>query len=202
MSKVAYKTILAPIEGLYKEKGSKFLSKAYPIKSEEEAKEILHGLKKEFYDAQHICYALSLQGQILLERANDDGEPAHTAGTPILNQIKSFEVSNILVVVVRYFGGTKLGVSGLIQAYKTAAEEALSLATFHVVEPKEHYRFIFPYEQTGQVMHWLKELNGTIVSERKTEQYELVAEMPVDSEESLREKWQALQHVVLLERLF
>lgn len=201
MTKVAFKTILSSTEGLYKEKGSKFLSKAYPIESEIQAKEILADLKKEFYDARHICYAMSLQGQILLERANDDGEPAHTAGTPILNQIKSFEVSNILVVVVRYFGGTKLGVSGLIQAYKTAAEEALKVATFYKVEPKERYKFVFAYEHTGQVMHWLKELNGAIISEIKTAHYELIAETPIDCEEALREKWEACKHLVQMERI-
>lgn len=202
MGRTVFKTIAAATEGLYKEKGSKFLSKAYPIQSEAEVKEILTQLKKEFYDARHICFAFSLQGDILIERANDDGEPAHTAGTPILNQIKSFELSNLLVVVIRYFGGTKLGVSGLIQAYKNAAEDALSKAEIITIEPKERYRFVFLYAHTGHVMHWIKELNGIIVHEHKTDRYELIVEMPIDTENRLREKWQAFQKEMELERLF
>ncbi len=202
MNKKIYQTIVSPTEGLYKEKGSKFLSKTYPVTSEEEVKKILTELKKEFYDARHICYAFSLQGNILMERANDDGEPAHTAGTPILHQIKSFELSNLLVVVIRYFGGTKLGVSGLIQAYKTAAEDALSKAEIITIAPKERYRLVFPYEHTGHVMHWIKELNGSIISEHKTAHYELITETPIDSEHLLREKWQAFQKEIQLERLF
>jgi len=201
MSKQAYDTLVSSTEGLYKEKGSKFLSKTFPIQSKEEAKEILVRLKKEHYDARHVCYAFSLQASILIERANDDGEPAHTAGTPILNQIKSFQLSNILVVVVRYFGGTKLGVSGLIQAYKTAAEDALSKVERYTVEPKERYRLTFPYEHTGNVMHWIKELNGNIVHENKTAFYELILETPLNGEEALREKWQAFHKEITLERL-
>lgn len=184
----AYKSIDQLCEGLYKEKGSKFICKAYPVVSEDEIKTILSLLRKEYYDARHVCYAFSLQKPFLTERANDDGEPAHTAGTPILNQIRSFELSNILVVVIRYFGGTKLGVSGLIQAYKTAAEDALSKAQIITVEPKEQYRIVLPYEYTGQVMRWIKEVKGTIVSEIKTEQYEILIETPLNQEMILREK--------------
>lgn len=201
MSQLSYQTIKHSTEGLYKEKGSKFLSNAFPITSEVEVKNILTALKKEYYDARHVCYAFSLQDSIIIERANDDGEPAHTAGTPILNQIKSHELSNVLVTVVRYFGGTKLGVSGLIQAYKTAAEEALKQAEIIIIEPKERYLFIFPYEHTGVVMHWIKELSGIIIQENKTEQYELTIETPINTEHLLRERWQQVQHVVMLKRL-
>lgn len=201
MSPHPFKSILHPSEGLYKEKGSKFLSKAYPVQSEDEIKKILSLLKKEYFDARHICYAFSLQKPFLIERANDDGEPAHTAGTPILNQIKSFELSNVLVVVVRYFGGTKLGVSGLIQAYKIAAEDTLSKTDIYTIEPKEQYRLIFPYEHTGHVMRWIKELNGSILEEQKTEQYELLVETPINSEALLTEKWQAFQQSIQLNRV-
>ncbi|MDF2457519.1 MAG: Xaa-Pro dipeptidase, partial [Cytophagaceae bacterium] len=137
--KKAFQTLRFPVEGLYKEKGSKFLSKALPVQSEDEIKQHLASIRKEYDDARHVCYAFSLQEPFLTERGNDDGEPAHTAGTPILNQIRSFELSNVLVVVVRYFGGTKLGVSGLIQAYKAAAEDALQKAEIIAIEPKERY---------------------------------------------------------------
>lgn len=187
-AKKAFQTLLAPAEGLYKEKGSKFLSKAFPVQTEDEIKQLLTSIRKEYYDARHVCYAYSLQMPFLTERCNDDGEPAHTAGTPILNQIRSFEVSNVLVVVVRYFGGTKLGVSGLIQAYKAAAEEALLKAERITVEPKERYQIILPYEYTGHVMRWIKEVNGVILSENKTEAYEIFIETPLDKEAILKEK--------------
>jgi uncharacterized YigZ family protein len=186
---------------LYKEKGSKFFSKVYPVQSEEEIKEWLGIIRKEYYDARHVCYAFSLQSPFLTERSNDDGEPAHSAGTPILNQIKSFELSNVLVVVVRYFGGTKLGVSGLIQAYKAAAEDALVKAELVTVEPKEHYQIILPYEYTGPVMRWIKELNGQILSEQKTEQYALVIETPLDKEAILKEKCEPFGNKIKVIRL-
>jgi uncharacterized YigZ family protein len=201
-SKKPFQTLLLPVEGLYKEKGSKFLSKAYPVQSEEEIKQWLAALRKEYYDARHVCYAFSLQAPFLTERGNDDGEPAHTAGTPILNQIKSFELSNVLVVVVRYFGGTKLGVSGLIQAYKAAAEDALIKAEIITVEPKERYQIILPYEYTGHVMRWIKEVNGTILSENKTEQYEIFIETPLDKEFILKEKCEPLGNKIKVIRLF
>jgi len=200
-AKKAFQTLLAPSEGLYKEKGSKFLSKAYPVQTEEEIKQLLSSIRKEYYDARHVCYAFSLQQPFLTERGNDDGEPAHTAGTPILNQIRSFELSNVLVVVVRYFGGTKLGVSGLIQAYKTAAEEALLKAERITVEPKERYQIILPYEYTGHVMRWIKEVNGLILSENKTEVYEIFIETPLDKEAILKEKCEPFGSKIVVVKL-
>ncbi len=200
-SKKPFRTLLLPVEGLYKEKGSKFLSKAYPVKTEEEIKHLLTSIRKEYYDARHVCYAFSLQTPFLTERGNDDGEPAHTAGTPILNQIKSFELSNVLVVVVRYFGGTKLGVSGLIQAYKAATEDALVKAEIITVEPKERYQLILPYEYTGPVMRWIKEVNGIILSENKTEQYEIFIETPLDKESVLKEKCEPFGSKIRLMKL-
>ena len=128
-SKDTYLTLNTVAEGVYKEKGSKFLAFGYNVNSEEQVRERLEELRKKFYDARHHCYAYMLgHGSNQKWRANDDGEPNHSAGTPILNQIKSFELTNVLVVVIRYFGGTKLGVSGLINAYKTATQEALAMA--------------------------------------------------------------------------
>ncbi|MDB5257483.1 MAG: YigZ family protein [Chitinophagaceae bacterium] len=199
--KKAFQTVLAPAEGSYKEKGSKFLSKVYPVQTEEDIKQLLSSIRKEYYDARHVCYAFSLQEPFLTERGNDDGEPAHTAGTPILNQIKSFELSNVLVVVVRYFGGTKLGVSGLIQAYKAAAEDALLKAECITVEPKERYQIILPYDYTGHVMRWIKELNGIILSENKTEDYEIFIETPLDREAVLKEKCEPFRNKIEVIRL-
>lgn len=120
-----YKTISKPSEGIYKEKGSKFLSFLHQINTEEEAKEILKKYKKEYFDARHHCYALILNNDSSLQKYSDDGEPAHTAGTPILNKLKSYELTNVICVVVRFFGGTKLGVPGLIEAYKESTEDAI-----------------------------------------------------------------------------
>ena len=151
-----YRTIDAPAEGLYKEKGSKFIALAYPVYTEEEVKDIVAELKKQYYDARHHCYAYSLGADKGRFRANDDGEPNHSSGDPILGQIRSADLSNILIVVVRYFGGTKLGVSGLINAYKTAAADALANAA--VVERHEtvllqaHYA----YPQMNDVMGLMK----------------------------------------------
>ncbi|WP_242922753.1 IMPACT family protein [Pontibacter liquoris] len=152
-----YHTIAAPTEGLYKEKGSKFIALAYPVYSEEEVKQQLAALRRQYYDARHHCYAYTLGADKSRYRANDDGEPNHSAGDPILGQIRSAELSNVLVVVVRYFGGVKLGVSGLINAYKTAAADALSQAT--IVEKYEtvQLQVHFQYAQMNEVMRLVKE---------------------------------------------
>ncbi len=123
--KDTFLTIAEPSEGLYKEKGSKFLAFAYPVTTEEEVKEHIENLKKRYYDARHHCYAYILGRNKEKFRANDDGEPSSTAGKPILGQLYSKDITNVLIVVVRYFGGKKLGASGLIIAYKTAAADAL-----------------------------------------------------------------------------
>jgi uncharacterized YigZ family protein len=152
-----YLTISAPAEGIYKEKGSKFLAFAYPVVSEEEVKNILTGLRKEYFDARHHCYAYQLGTGGQQYRANDDGEPNHSAGDPILGQIRSAGLTNILVVVVRYFGGIKLGVSGLINAYRTAAAEAIKAAdTVEKVETAT-LEVLFDYEQMNTIMSLMKE---------------------------------------------
>jgi uncharacterized YigZ family protein len=144
-------------EGFYKEKGSKFIAKAFHVKSEEEIKERLDVLRKEFYDARHHCYAyvIGLKNQSF--RANDDGEPNHSAGDPILGQIRSKNLTNTLVVVIRYFGGTKLGVGGLISAYKIAAEEALNQAIIETVYSQTEFSIRFGYEVTAEVERALGE---------------------------------------------
>lgn len=152
-----YKTIQQKAEGLYKEKGSKFIAYAYPIKSEDEAKEIVQGLKKELYDARHHCYAYRLGPKGESFRMNDDGEPSSTAGRPIYGQLLSFNVTNVLVVVIRYFGGTKLGVSGLINAYQSATQDALQNADILEKTVDVHYQIQFGYHMLNDVMKTIKD---------------------------------------------
>jgi len=152
-------TISKPSEGLFKDRGSKFLAFAYPVSSESEIKEIQEKLRSEYYDARHHCYAYMLGPEKLVYRANDDGEPSSTAGKPILGQIRSFNLTNILIVVIRYFGGTKLGVSGLINAYKTAAEEALKTAEIVKQTLHDIYELKFEYAAMNEIMRIIKEEN-------------------------------------------
>ena len=156
-----YKSISAPVRGIYKELGSKFLAFAWPVETEEEIKSILSEIRKEYFDARHHCYAwrLGLSGEPY--RMNDDGEPSSTAGRPIHGQLLSQELSDILVVVVRYFGGTKLGVPGLIRAYKSATQDALANATVIEKIAGEHFSLTFDYLQMNDVMKVLKDMGIT-----------------------------------------
>ena len=153
-----YKSISAPSRGIYKELGSKFLAFAWPVETEEEIKSILSEIRKEYFDARHHCYAwrLGLTGEPY--RMNDDGEPSSTAGRPIHGQLLSQELSDILVVVVRWFGGVKLGVPGLIRAYKTATQDALANATIIEKVAGETFIVQFGYLQMNDVMKVLKEM--------------------------------------------
>jgi len=153
----SYKTIQNSSEGIYKEKGSKFIAYAFPVTCEEDIKEEIEKLKKEYYDARHHCYAYMMGADKKNFRANDDGEPSSTAGKPILGQILSSELTNILIVVVRYFGGTKLGVSGLIHAYKTAALDAISNAEIIDKTVNDIYNIHFDYLVMNDVMRIIKE---------------------------------------------
>lgn len=152
-----YKTIKAPCEGIYKEKGSKFLAFAFPVTSETEIKNHVDSIKKEYYDARHHCYAYILGPDKATYRANDDGEPSGTAGRPIHGQLLSKDITNTLVIVVRYFGGIKLGVSGLINAYKTATKDALDNAEVVEKTVNEIYRVEFEYPLMNDVMRLLKD---------------------------------------------
>ena len=156
-----FKSIATLSTGLFKDNGSKFLAFAYPVTTEEEIKGIIQGLKKEYYDARHHCYAYRLGHTGAIWRMNDDGEPSSTAGRPIYGQILSAELSDILVVVVRYFGGIKLGVPGLIRAYKTSTADAIANATIIEKIATEQYRIIFDYLQMNSVMKRLKDLGLT-----------------------------------------
>ena len=161
-----YLSIAAPSKGIYKELGSKFLAFAYPVETETAAKQILDEVRKEYFDARHHCYAwrLGLTGEPF--RMNDDGEPSSTAGRPILGQLLSNELSDILVVVVRYFGGTKLGVPGLIRAYKSATQDAIANAEIIEKVAGETLTVTFDYLQMNDVMKVLKDMDITPLSQQ------------------------------------
>ena len=158
-TKDTYNSIAAQSEGLFKDNGSRFLAFAYPVESEAEVKEIVQRLRKEYHDARHHCYAyrLGLDGEPW--RANDDGEPSGSAGRPILGQIDSAGLSDILVVVVRYFGGIKLGIPGLIRAYKTSAADALANARVIEKVAGRWYTLHFPYDDLPAVMKLAKDMD-------------------------------------------
>ena len=164
-----YLTIQDKSEGIYTEKRSKFLAFAHPVETIDEIKDLLTDYKKKYYDARHVCYAYMLGPERTDFRANDDGEPSSTAGKPILGQINSRELTNILVVVIRYFGGVKLGTSGLIVAYREAAAEALSAAAVIEKMIEETVTFTFPYVMMNSVMRVVKELNPRIVEQKYDE---------------------------------
>lgn len=160
-----YKTISKPSEGTYTEKRSKFLAFALPVRSVDEVKELVKDYQKRFYDARHVCYAYMLGAERTDFRANDNGEPSGTAGKPILGEINSYGLTDILIIVVRYFGGIKLGTSGLIQAYKQAAIEALVVADIIEKTVDQDISFAFEYPFMNDVMRIVKEEEPQIISQ-------------------------------------
>jgi uncharacterized YigZ family protein len=165
--KDTYNTLEKAVENiLFKEKNSKFIGYAYPITSENEVKTHLENLKKEHFSARHWCYAYQIGTETLRFRANDDGEPSNSAGMPIYGQIQSFEITNVLIVVVRYFGGVKLGVGGLISAYKTTAQLTLEEADIVEKTIDKHFKITFDYKNMNKVMRIIKEKNIDIVHQK------------------------------------
>lgn len=154
-----YYTLRGQSEGLYKEKGSKFIGIAVPCRDEDEAKEFLDKWKKEHHQARHVCYAYRFGRDHGVYRANDDGEPNNSAGVPILGQIKAFDLTDVLIGVVRYYGGTKLGVGGLVNAYKTAAKEAIENGSVVKKEVYQWYELKFGYDEMTAVMQFIN-ING------------------------------------------
>jgi uncharacterized YigZ family protein len=152
-----YRTIEAFSRGIYKEKGSRFIADAFPVSDVDEIRSLIEMKRKEYHDARHHCYAYMLGYERLLWRMNDDGEPSGTAGKPILGQINSFGLTNILIIVTRYFGGTLLGVSGLINAYRSAAAEALKSAVITERKVNVHYEISYPYISMNDVMRIIRE---------------------------------------------
>ena len=195
-----YKTIDFPSEEvLLKEKNSKFFGYAIPVTSEEEVKEILERLRKEHFSARHWCYAYQIGTEKIQYRANDDGEPNNSAGMPIYGQIQSFEVTNILVVVVRYFGGVKLGVGGLISAYKTAAQMALENATIIEKTIDKHFIISFGYAHMNKVMRIIKEKNLQIVSQKMEMDCEIEISIRKKSVQNLLDTFESLYEIKLTE---
>ncbi len=165
-----YKTIAAPSEEiLFKEKNSKFFGYAFPIQSESEVKQLIDPLRKKHFNAVHFCYAFQIGTDKLSFRANDDGEPSNSAGAPIYGQIQSHGLTNVLVVVVRFFGGIKLGVGGLISAYRTAAQMTLEAAEIVEKTIDKHFQILFEYKDMNKVMRIIKEKNLNIVSQQMDE---------------------------------
>lgn len=160
-----YKTIAEPAEAIFRDRGSKFLAFAYPIRSESQIKEIIAKLKTEHPKANHHCWAMRLSADRSVFKLNDDGEPSGTAGRPILNTLLSKDITNTLVVVVRYFGGTLLGVPGLINAYKTATEDVLAVAQIIEKTVNDIYTISFDYLQMNDIMRLVKEADLQIIEQ-------------------------------------
>ena len=198
--KDTYKTIAtASEEVLLKEKNSKFFGYAIPVTSEEEIKEILERLRKEHFSARHWCYAYQIGTEKIQYRANDDGEPNNSAGMPIYGQIQSFEVTNVLVVVVRYFGGVKLGVGGLISAYKIAAQMALENSEIVERTIDKHFIISFGYTNMNKVMRIIKEKNLQIISQKMEMDCEIEISIRKKSVQNLLDTFESLYEIKLTE---
>ncbi|MCR5242472.1 MAG: YigZ family protein [Prevotella sp.] len=187
-----YKTIQATSEGYYTEKRSKFLAFAHHVETVDEIKEILAGYRKKYYDARHVCYAYMLGAARTEFRANDDGEPSSTAGKPILGQINSNELTDILIVVVRYYGGVNLGTSGLIVAYREAASDAIAHAKVVIRQVEEEIVWQFSYPQMNDVMRIVKEMQPRIISQSFDNTCEIRLRIRQSEAEALRSKLQKL----------
>jgi uncharacterized YigZ family protein len=182
-----YKEIKSHTTGIYKEKGSKFIAYSYPVYSEQDVKDKLEEVRKLEHSARHHCYAYILNPDKSAQRANDDGEPFSTAGKPILGQILSKDLTNILIVVVRYFGGVKLGVPGLIRSYKIAASQAILEATIIIKTLKEQYEVSFKYPQMNDVMRLVKEFDLEVVNTDFQIDCKLIFAVPKSKEEMVIE---------------
>jgi uncharacterized YigZ family protein len=187
-----YKTIQATSEGYYTEKRSKFLAFAHHVETVDEIKEILASYRKKYYDARHVCYAYMLGAARTEFRANDDGEPSSTAGKPILGQINSNELTDILIVVVRYYGGVNLGTSGLIVAYREAASDAIAHAEVVTRQVEEEIVWQFSYPQMNDVMRIVKEMQPRIISQNFDNTCEIRLRIRQSEAETLRSKLQKL----------
>ena len=188
-------TISSVSEALYKDKGSKFYAFAYPVQTVEQIKEILAEKRKEYYDARHVCYAYMLGYERAQFRANDDGEPSGTAGRPILGQINSSNLTDILIIVVRYFGGTLLGTSGLIQAYKTSAAEAIAAATIEERIVEKTFISKFGYQDLNAVMRIMKDFDLAIVNQIQEMDCTLYFRIRLGDIERVRDRFDKLDFV-------
>lgn len=195
-----FRTIIKSSEGLYKEKMSKFLSFAEPCTSAEEAKEIVAMYKKEYYDARHVCWAYMIGHQRLEFRSNDDGEPSGTAGKPILGQINSFNLTDLVVIVVRYFGGIKLGTSGLIEAYRTATAEALSAADIVEKLIEDTLEVYFEYPLMGEAMRIVKEEGAKVLVQDFTIDCRLKLSLRKSRMPKMRDRFEKVLGIKIIEK--
>ncbi len=184
----SYKTIESKSEGFFKDRGSKFYGFAFPVNNEEEIEIHRENLRKEYHDARHHVYAFRLGRAGKTYRASDDGEPSNSSGPPVLGQIKSAKLTDVLVVVIRYFGGTKLGVPGLINAYKTAAEDALNNANIITKKIKTKVKLYYDYEYTNSVMSFLHSEPIEILDQKFEANCEITAALPVNQTEKILQK--------------
>ncbi|HLT79755.1 MAG TPA: YigZ family protein [Cyclobacteriaceae bacterium] len=191
----SYLTLQRATEGIYKEKGSKFLAFGYPVESEEEIRAHIERLKKKFHDARHHCYAWVLGASRDRFRTFDDGEPPHTAGDPILGQLRQYNLTNVLLVVVRYFGGTKLGAGNLAAAYKAAARDALENAQIVEREVTREYIVEFPYLATADVMKLVKAFDLQICEQHFEENCRIRIRIGVKVEDAFLKKISVLQAI-------
>jgi uncharacterized YigZ family protein len=183
-----YKTISATSEGYYTEKRSKFLAFAHHVETTDDIKELLAQYRKKYYDARHVCYAYMLGAERKDFRANDDGEPSSTAGKPILGQINSNLLTNILIVVVRYYGGVNLGTSGLIVAYREAAADAIAHSTIETRQVEDIVKYSFAYPQMNDVMRIVKDMNPRIISQTYDNTCEIVLSIRKSEADQLRSR--------------
>lgn len=199
MDEDLFRTIAAPSEGIFKSKGSRFLSFAFPVENVEEIKIHLHELKAKYYDARHHCYAYVLGTKADQFRANDDREPPGTAGKPILGQIHSFKITNVLVSVVRYFGGTLLGTGGLVEAYKSAAQSALSNSSIIEKTENKSFRITFNYGITNELLRLIREEKAIILSREYLESGSMQLAIRLSRADLFVEKLNHLEGITILD---
>ena len=193
-----YRTIKSGGEGYYTEKRSKFLAFAHHVSTVDEIKELLAGYRKKYYDARHVCYAYMLGPERTEFRANDDGEPSSTAGKPILGQINSFELTNIVIVVIRYFGGIKLGTSGLIVAYREAAKLAIEAGEILECHEQARLSFTFPYLSMNDVMKVVKKSDLKVIEQAFDNVCSMTIEADADKVPALRDQFAAIDGTSIL----
>lgn len=193
-----YKTLKEPCEGLYKEKMSKFISFAHPVNTAEEAKEIIKRYQKEYFDARHVCWAYMIGAARTEYQSNDNGEPSGTAGKPILGQINSFELTNVVIVVIRYFGGIKLGTSGLIVAYREAAAEAIRNGEIIECHEQAFVKFLFPYLAMNDVMKVIKNSDVEIMEQIFDNSCQMKLAIRADHADALRTRLADIDGVSVL----
>ncbi len=193
MAEDTYKTIKEPGEGLYKEKGSRFIAFAYPVATTDEIKALVDAKKKQYHDARHVCYAYRINPAKIEFRGNDDGEPSGTAGRPMLGCLQSQELVNVLLIVVRYFGGIKLGTSGLINAYKVASDDALMHCEVEERTIDAIFNIRFDYLYLNDVMRITKDMKPTVLSQNFDLDCQMVLQIRMQQADSLRERLEKVQ---------